>query len=99
MQERGTYLGMQTLLFIYRICGRRVLSFFLYPVVVYLYFSGGASQKASKEYWQRIAKIKGTPKKITHTIGIKHFYSFVQIAFYNINAWGVKFTVNDIIYS
>lgn len=99
MQERGTYLGMQTLLFIYRICGRRVLSFFLYPVVVYLYFSGGASQKASKEYWQRIAKIKGIPKKITHTTGIKHFYSFAQSAFDKIDAWAGKITANDIIYS
>jgi predicted LPLAT superfamily acyltransferase len=99
IQERGTYIGMQTLLFVYRLCGRRVLSFFLYPVVVYLYFTGGASKQASHEYWQRIAKIIGTPAKVGHCICIKHFYSFAQSAFDKIDAWAGKITVDDIIYS
>lgn len=99
IQERGTYIGMQTLLFVYRLCGRRILSFFLYPVVIYLYFSGGASKQASYEYWQRIAKIKGTPAEVGHRICIKHFYSFAQSAFDKIDAWAGKITADDIIYS
>ena len=99
MQERGTYLGMQSLLFVYRLFGRRVLSFFLYPVVVYLYFSGGASKKASQEYWQRIAKITGNPQKVDYRIGIKHFYHFALSAFDKIDAWMGIITKEDIIYS
>lgn len=103
MQERGTYIGMQILLFIYRLFGRRILSFFLYPVVAYLYFSSGASKQASQEYLRRIASIKkwsnynynGT----NHRLGIKHFYVFAQSAFDKIDAWMGKITADDIIYS
>lgn len=99
MQERGTYLGIQTLLFVYRLFGRRILSFFLYPVVAYLYFTGGASKQASKEYWQRIFAIKNAEKAFTHRVGIAHFYSFAQSAFDKIDAWMGRITPADIIYS
>ncbi len=99
MQERGTYLGIQVLLFVYRLFGRRILSFFLYPVVAYLYFTGGASKQASKEYWQRIYAIKNAEKAFTHRVGIAHFYSFAQSAFDKIDAWMGRITPADIIYS
>lgn len=105
MQERGTYFGMQILLFVYRLFGRRILSFFLYPVVVYLYFSGGASKRASQQYLQRIVQYTATSaptsKTITHVnhrLGIQHFYSFAQSAFDKIDAWMGRITVDDIVY-
>lgn len=102
MQERGTYLGMRTLLFVYRLFGRRILSVFLMPVVVYLYFSGGDSKRASQEYLARIAKMKkaGGDNSIRpgHLLGVKHFYSFAQSAFDKIDAWTGKITREDIIY-
>jgi len=106
MQERGTYLGMQALLFVYRLFGRKVLSCFLYPVVVYLYFSGGASKRASQQYLRKVAeqnaiqaKGDGSVKKIGHRQGIQHFYSFAQSAFDKIDAWMGRINVDDIIYS
>lgn len=99
MQERGTYLGIQVLLFVYRLFGRKILSFFLYPVVAYLYFTGGASKQASKEYWQRIFAINKPEKAFTHSIGIAHFYSFAQSAFDKIDAWMGRITPANIIYS
>jgi len=99
MQERGTYLGMQLLLFVYRVFGRRILSFILYPVVVYLYFSGGSSKQASTEYLQRVSKINKWTQPISFRTGIKHFYSFAQSAFDKIDAWSGKITADDIIYS
>ena len=99
MQERGTYLGIQVLLFVYRLFGRKILSFFLYPVVVYLYFTGGASKQASKEYWQRIFTIRKSEKAFTHRVGIAHFYSFAQSAFDKIDAWMGRITSADIVYS
>lgn len=99
IQERGTYLGMKVLLFVYRLFGRSILSFFLFPVVVYLYFSGGASKRASLDYLQRIAKVNQWSIKIGHRQGIKHFYSFAQSAFDKIDAWTGKITTADIIYS
>lgn len=99
MQERGTFFGMQILMFVYRLCGRKVLSFFLYPVVVYLYFSGGASKHASRAYLERVAKFNGTSVKIGHRLGIKHFYSFAQSAFDKIDAWAGRISSDDIIYN
>ena len=99
MQERGTYLGMQILLFIYRLFGRKILSIFLYPVVVYLYFSGGSSKRASYEYFQRISRIKHWSTPVNFRTGIKHFYCFAQSAFDKIDAWMGKITSDDVIYS
>lgn len=99
IQERGTYLGIQTLLFVYRLFGRRILSFFLYPVVVYLYFTGGASKQASKEYWQRLFAFKNSSETFNHRIGIAHFYSFAQSAFDKIDAWMGRITPDNIIYN
>ncbi len=99
IQERGTYLGIQLLLGIYRLFGRKILSVFLYPVVVYLYFTGGASKQASKEYWQRVFDHKQSEKTYSHRVGIAHFYSFAQSAFDKIDAWMGRITPNDIIYS
>ncbi len=99
MQERGTYLGMQLLLFVYRVFGRKILSVILYPVVVYLYFSGGSSKRASYEYFQRVSKINQWSAPVNFRTGIKHFYSFAQSAFDKIDAWTGKITADDIIYS
>ena len=103
MQERGTYLGMQVLLFVYRLFGRKILSVLLYPVVVYLYFSGGASRQASQDFFQRIAKRKKwleyKSNQANHRIGIKHFYSFAQSAFDKIDAWSGQISSEKIIYS
>lgn len=99
IQERGTYVGIQILLFVYRLFGRRILSFFLYPVVAYLYFTGGASKQASKEYWQRIFAVKNSSQTFTHRIGIAHFYSFAQSAFDKIDAWMGRITPDRVIYS
>jgi|TARA_R110002060_G_scaffold77098_3_gene88196 predicted LPLAT superfamily acyltransferase len=99
IQERGTYVGIQILLFVYRLFGRKVLSFFLYPVIVYLYFTGGATKQASKEYWQRIFAVKNSSQTYTHRIGIAHFYSFAQSAFDKIDAWMGRITPERIIYS
>ena len=99
MQERGTYLGMKTLLFCYRILGRTGLSIILYPVIVYLYFTGGESKKASLNYLGKIAKRKGSSKQPGHREGIKHFYTFAQGAFDKIDAWTGKITIDQVQYS
>jgi len=99
MQERGTYLGMRILLFCYRLLGRTGLSIILYPVIVYMYFTGGESRKASLNYLQKIAVRKGWDKPPGHRQGIKHFYTFAQSAFDKIDAWTGKITIEQVRYS
>lgn len=97
-QERGTYFGMKTLFVIYRLLGRKVLAIILYPVVVYLYFTGKEGRLASNQYLNKVAKIQSWPKKIGHKQGIKHFYTFALGAFDKIDAWTGKITTKNIIY-
>lgn len=99
IQERGTYIGMQALLTIYKLFGRRVLSVILYPVICYLYFTGGTSKKASLDYLKRVATIKQWKHNIGYLHGIKHFYTFAQGAFDKIDAWLGRIGTQDIIYS
>lgn len=99
MQERGTYLGMRILLFCYRFLGRTGLSIILYPVIVYMYFTGGDSRKASLNYLQKITVRKGWNKQPGHRHGIKHFYTFAQSAFDKIDAWTGKITIEQVRYS
>ena len=103
IQERGTFIGMQALLFVYGLFGRRILSVFLYPVVVYLYFTGGASKKASQQYFQRMSKFTSlphfNPNSRNHRLSIKHFFNFAQSAFDKIDAWSGRITTKQIIYS
>jgi len=97
-QERGTYFGMKTLLVIYKLLGRNVLSVILYPVIVYLYFTGKEGRLASKQYLNKVAKIKNWQRNVGHKQGIKHFYTFALSAFDKIDAWTGKITTKDIIY-
>ncbi len=99
MQERGTFLGVKILLFFYRLLGRRALSVILYPVVSYLYLTGKDSKRASKEYLQRIAKVKGWQDSITVKHGIKHFYTFAISAFDKMDAWRGTISADNILYS
>jgi predicted LPLAT superfamily acyltransferase len=98
MQERGTFWGIKALLFCYYLLGRRALGVILYPVVVYLYFTGGASKKASSAYLNRVAKIQGWQESLGHKQGIKHFYTFALSAFDKMDAWTGKITTEQIRY-
>ena len=99
MQERGTYFGMRILLLCYQLLGRAGLSIILYPVIVYMYFTGGESKKASLNYLKKIAERKGWDKQPGHRQGIKHFYTFAQSAFDKIDAWTGKITIDQVRYS
>ena len=52
--ERGGVRGMQTLLAVYRLFGRRVFSLFLYPVAAYFWLTGAAARRASRGYLQAV---------------------------------------------
>lgn len=98
VQERGTYWGLKILLFFYQILGRKLLAVVLYPVVVYLYFTGGASKVASQHYLARIFKLNGWKKPLGYQQGLKHFYSFALSAFDKMDAWTGRITTKHILY-
>ena len=98
VQERGSYLGMQFLLGVYKLFGRRVLWLFMFPVVVYFYLSGGAARAASQQYWQRLHAFDPTQPKAGFKTGLTHFCTFADSAFDKIDAWLGRITADEINY-
>ena len=87
MQERGSYWGMQFLLAVYKLFGRKVLWVFLFPVVFYFYLTGGKARTASKQYWQNLHRYNSTQPPWRFSTGLKHFCTFADSAFDKIDAW------------
>lgn len=98
IQERGSVLGMQILLFCYRVIGRRLLGIVLYPVVVYYFFTANEARKASYQFLQRAAAYNSTIS-LSLRARIGHFYSFALAAFDKIDAWLGKIPPDDIAYT
>lgn len=55
LEETGVIWGMRFLLRVYLLLGRRILQFFLYPVVSYYWLTNSAGRQASHQYLQRVA--------------------------------------------
>ncbi|MEG3767583.1 acyltransferase [Alteromonas sp. 14N.309.X.WAT.G.H12] len=98
IQERGTLLGMQILLTVYRIAGRRVLMCVMAPVVLYFYLSGKQARKASETFRLRAAKLNGQVNT-GFWGGYKHFLTFSNAAFDKIDAWLGRISVADLTYT
>ncbi|WP_105201467.1 LpxL/LpxP family acyltransferase [Pseudoalteromonas sp. T1lg10] len=86
-QERGSYLGMQFLLGVYKLFGRRVLWLFMFVVVFYFYVSGRKARRASLDYWRRLHTFDPSQPKPSFGTGLKHFCTFADSAFDKIDAW------------
>lgn len=99
MQERGNYLGIQTLLFTHKILGRKGLWLILFPVVVYLFITGRIARAASKQFLQQVNLYTGTGQSVTLRQQLKHFCSFADSAFDKIDGWLGRISLSDIEYT
>ncbi|MGB5788233.1 MAG: acyltransferase [Pseudoalteromonas nigrifaciens] len=99
MQERGNYLGIQTLLFTHKILGRKGLWLILFPVVVYLFITGRVARAASKQFLQQVNLYTGTGQSVTLRQQLKHFCSFADSAFDKIDGWLGRISLSDIEYT
>ncbi len=55
MGERGTMLGLKTLLWVHRLLGRWAVQLLLYPVIFYFFLTSKTAREASLEYLRRMA--------------------------------------------
>lgn len=62
MAERGTAFGLQFLLAIYRLCGRRACLIAMRPIVFYFFLAGTEQRRASLDFLARVRALKGEPK-------------------------------------
>ncbi|MBU2979661.1 acyltransferase [Alteromonas sp. C1M14] len=98
IQERGTLVGMQILLGIYRVAGRRILMCVMAPVVFYFYLSGKQARHASAVFRHRAARFN--PQVNTgFWSGYKHFLCFANAAFDKIDAWLGRLSIADLTYT
>lgn len=99
MQERGNYLGIQILLFTYKLLGRKGLWVILFPVVCYLFISGKVARNASKQFLQQVAQHTNNRQPVTLKHQLQHFCSFADSALDKIDAWLGRITQHDIDYT
>jgi predicted LPLAT superfamily acyltransferase len=99
MEERGIIWGMQVLLTVYLLFGRKVLQIFLYPVVSYYWLANSKARQASLEYLQRVSAY--LPDNCIHT-GLygsyRHFICFANALIDKLAAWSGAISVQDVEY-
>ncbi len=99
VRERGSYFGMQFLLGVYKVFGRRILWIFMFPVVLYFFVSGKTARKASYQYWTNLHAFDASLAKPGFTTGLKHFCTFADSAFDKIDAWLGRITPQSLTYA
>jgi predicted LPLAT superfamily acyltransferase len=72
--EAGTVLGLRFVVFIARVCRRRVAGWFLYLVCLYFVLFRGAARRASRDYLRRVGQPDGLGSVI------HHLHTFAQVS-------------------
>lgn len=86
MAERGSYWGLQFLLAVYRLCGRRACLLAMRPVVLYFFLAGAERRKASLDFLARVRALKGEPAP-TWRDGFRHYFDFATKALDTFVGW------------
>lgn len=99
IEERGIICGMHFLLKVYLLFGRKVLQFFLYPVVSYYWLINRKGRKASQQYLQRVSSYH-SDSSINGGLSnsYRHFISFANALIDKLAAWSGALTLDDVEY-
>lgn len=99
MEERGIIWGMRILLKVYLLFGRKVLQFFLYPVVSYYWLTNSNGRQASQVYLQRVASFLPDNTIRTGLYGsYQHFICFANAIIDKLAAWSGALSLQDVTY-
>ncbi|HEX5046424.1 MAG TPA: hypothetical protein VFX89_04825 [Gammaproteobacteria bacterium] len=96
-QERGDVLGMQSLLAVYRLFGRRAFTLFLYPVVAYFWLTAANARRASQDYLNAIrnrARQVGVP--VPRVSSFRHVLEFGHAVLDKGAIWGGDFSPSNV---
>ena len=97
VEERGIIWGMQALLKVYLLFGRKVLQLFLYPVVSYYWLTNSKGRQASREYLQRAAAYLPESTIQAGLYGsYLHFISFANAIIDKLAAWSGAISLQDV---
>ncbi|MGR9044835.1 MAG: LpxL/LpxP family acyltransferase [Gammaproteobacteria bacterium] len=99
MEERGIIWGMQALLKVYLMFGRKILQVFLYPVVCYYWLINAKARQASVKYLQRVSVYLPDRSIRTGLYGsFLHFICFANAIIDKLAAWSGAITLGDVEY-
>ena len=91
VKEKGNYLGLRLMFFLYRVLGKRLCLIFLHPVIFYYFITSSHARKASKKYLKLIEASpegkKHFPNGLKLTSTYKHLYEFGRCLIDKIAAW------------
>ncbi len=91
IEERGVYLGLSTMLAIYRLLGRRIFMIFLYPVIGYFFVFGRTARQASLAFLQRVHQRSNAShplkKHPNYWDTFRHIRTFGEIILDKFSAW------------
>ncbi|ANE56635.1 hypothetical protein [Methylomonas sp. DH-1] len=97
MQDWSLDWGMRLLFAVYRLCGRRMLQVFLYPVVSYYWLANAEARRASRDYLARLAAFEPDLKlsaSLFHSY--RHFLNFANAIIDKLAAWSGLIDINDV---
>lgn len=99
MEERGVIWGMQLLLKVYLLFGRKVLQVFLYPVVSYYWLLNDKARAASIDYLRRVSILPpGQGIRGGRYGSYLHFISFANAIIDKLAAWSGTISLDDVEY-
>lgn len=95
--QTGTLFGMKFLLLVYRLFGRAGFRCFLYPVMVYYYFSRREARESSQQYLQRLSPFL-TPQQRVPLSSFKHFFAFGEMMLDKFLVWMGRLGKDDVVF-
>ncbi|MEC4747115.1 hypothetical protein [Methylomicrobium sp. Wu6] len=99
MGEYSVVWGMRLLLGIYRLGGRPIVQFFLYPVVAYYWLVNRRGRDASRDYLHRVAGFSADFQLSGGRLdSFRHFMAFAEAILDKLAAWAGMISPGDVEY-
>ncbi|NRA71341.1 MAG: family 2 glycosyl transferase [Gammaproteobacteria bacterium] len=98
-KERGSMLGIEFLVFIYKVFGKWLFKIVLTPVMFYFYVTGKESRSGSLHYLDNLHTSAGRDKKVgwaRFKDGFRLYFSFGMAILDKFDAWLGKVNIEDI---
>lgn len=96
-KEKGSLFGLNFLVWIYKVFGKWLFTFLLYPVIAYFVVSSKEARRSSAIFWSKFYAYQGINKRPTFFHIYRHFYEFGLGAIDKIACWMGDIKRNDVI--
>lgn len=98
-KERGGELGIRSLIFIYRLFGKRVFKVIFIPVMLYFFITGVTARRAIYQYWRNLESSLQWPACNAIRLRMHSFKVFLSFGFAIVDkfdAWLDKISLDDL---